>query len=123
MNVVLISTCSWIVRAFIACCVTSLCRALIGSDCFVVGGVGFPAHFLVELRLVGISIGVSVLGIGCTLLIAGNFPSVLFRVTLAWILVVDLSARLEVGLRACIIGGVSVIRGNVMMGVSSITLC
>ena len=83
MKDVLISTFSWIVRAFISCCVTILCRALVGSDCLVVGGVGFPAHFRVEMRLVGILLGASVLGIGCTLLIAGNFPGVLFRVTLA----------------------------------------
>ncbi len=63
------------------------------------------------------------MGIGCTLLMAGNFPGVLFRVTLAWILGVDFSARLEVGFRACIIGGALVIRGTVMMGDSSITLC
>ena len=36
------------------------------------------------------------LGIGCTLLMAGNFPGVLFRVTLAWILGVDFSTCLEV---------------------------
>ena len=78
MKDVLISTCSWIVGAFIACCVTSLCRALVGSDYLVVGGVGVPAHFLLELRLVGISLGASVLGIGGTLLIAGNFLGVLF---------------------------------------------
>jgi hypothetical protein len=89
----------------------------------VVGGVGFLAHFLVEMRLVGISLVASVLGIGCTLLMAGNFPGVLFRVTLAWILGVDFSASLEVGLRACIIGGALVMRGTVMMGDSSITLC
>ena len=123
MKDALISTFSWIVRAFIACCVTSRCRALVGSECLVVGGVGFLAHFLVEMRLVGISLVASVLGIGCTLLMAGNFPGVLFRVTLAWILGVDFSARLEVGLRACIIGGALVMRGTVMMGDSSITLC
>jgi hypothetical protein len=82
MIVVLISTCSWIVRAFIACCVTILCLALAGRDCLVVGGVRFPAHFLVDTHLVGILLGVSVCGIGCTLLISGNFPGVLFRVTL-----------------------------------------
>jgi hypothetical protein len=84
----------------------------------VVGGVGFPAHFLVELRLVGILLGASVLGIGCTLLIAGNFPGVLFQVTLVWILGVNLSARLEVGLRSCMIGGALVMRGIMMMSVS-----
>ena len=71
----------------------------------VVSSFGFPAHFLLEMHLVGILHGVSVLGIGSTLLIAGNFPGVLFRLTLAWILGVNFSARLEVGLRACIIGG------------------
>ena len=78
MNVVLISTCSWIVRAFIACCVTILCLALVGRDCIVVGSVGFPAPFLGDTCFSGSSLGVSVLGIGCTLLIAGNFPGVLF---------------------------------------------
>ena len=123
MKDALISTFSWIVRAFIACCVTSRCRALVGSECLVVGGVGFLAHFLVEMRLVGISLVASVLGIGCTLLMAGSFPGVLFRVTRAWILGVDFSERFEVGLRACIIGGASVMRGTVTMGDSSITLC
>ena len=61
MKDALISTFYWIVRAFIACCVTSLCQALVGSECLVVGGVGVPAHFLVGLRLVGISLGASVL--------------------------------------------------------------
>ncbi len=89
----------------------------------MVGGVGFPAHFLVELRLVGILLGASVLGIGCTLLIAGNFPGVLFQVTCAWILGVNLSARLEVGLCACMIGGALVIQSIVMMGVLLTTLC
>ena len=119
----LISTFSWIVRALIACCVTILCQALVGSACLVVGGVGCPAHFLVALRLGGISLGASVLGIGCTLLIAGNFPGVLFRVILAWIIGVNFSARLEVGLRACIIGDALVMQGTVMMSVFSITLC
>ena len=123
MHVVLIPTCSWIVRAFIACCVAILCLALVGRDCLVVGGVKFPAHFLLDTRLVGISLGVSVCGIGCTLLISGNFPGVLFRVTLLCILSVNFSARLEVGLRACMIGGASVMQGIVMMGVSLITLC
>ncbi len=56
MNDALISTFSWIVRACIACCVTIWCQALVGSLCLVVGGVGFPAHFLVEMRLVVILI-------------------------------------------------------------------
>ena len=75
------------------------------------------------LRLGEILLSESVLGIGCTLLIAGNFPTVLFQVTLAWIIGVNFSARLEVGLRAYIIGGASVMQGTVMMGVLSITLC
>ena len=116
MKDALISTFSWIVRAFIACCVTSLCLALVGSVCLVFCGVSCPAFVLVETRLCGILLGASVLGIGCTLLMAGSFPGVLFCVTLAWILGVDFSARLEVGFRACIIGGASVMRGTVMMG-------
>ena len=84
MKDALISTFSWIVRVLIACCVTSQCRALVGSEWLVVSGVRFPgAHFLIEMRLVGISVVASVLGIGCTLLMAGSFPGVLFQVTLA----------------------------------------
>ncbi len=123
MNDALISTFSWILRAFIACCVTIRCQALAGSLCLVVGGVGFPAHFLVEMRLVGISHGASGFGIGYTLVIVGNFPGVLFQVTFLWILGVVFSTCLDVGLRACIIGGALVICGTVMMGVLSITLC
>ena len=73
--------------------------------------------------MIGISLGASVLGIGCTLLMDGNFPGVLFRVILAWILGVDFSTRLEVGFCASIIGGALVMRGTVMMGDWSITLC
>ena len=52
---------------------------------------------------------------------AGNFPGLLFRVTLvAWTLGVDLSARLEVGFCAFITGGALVIRGTVMTGDLSI---
>jgi hypothetical protein len=54
---------------------------------------------------------------------ASNFPGMLFRVILAWILGVDFSASLEVGFRACIIGGALVMRGTVLMGVLSIILC
>jgi hypothetical protein len=35
------------------------------------------------MRLVGILLVASLLGIGCTLLMASNFPGVLFRVTFA----------------------------------------
>ena len=82
MNAVSIATCSWMVSALIAYCVTILCLALVGRDCAVVGGVRFPVSFLVDMRLVGSSRGASVFGIGCTLLIGGNPPGVLFRVTL-----------------------------------------
>ena len=61
---------------------TILCQALVGRDCAVVGGVIFPVSFLVDMRLVGSSRGVSLFGIGCTLLICGNPPGVLFLVTL-----------------------------------------
>ena len=56
-------------------------------------------------------------------MIAGNFPGVLFRVILAWILGVNFSVRLEVGLHACIIGGALVMQGTVMMVILLITLC
>ena len=82
MNDVSIATCSWMVRALIACCVTILCLALVGRDCAVIGGIGFPALFLVDMCLAGSSRGVSVFGIGCTLLIGGDPPGVLFLVTL-----------------------------------------
>ncbi len=83
MNAVSIDTCSWMVRALIACCVTILCLALVGRrDCAVVGGVGFPVSFLVDMRLVGSLRGAPVFGIGCTLLIGGNAPGVLFPVAL-----------------------------------------
>ena len=70
------------VRALIACCVTILCLALVGRDCVMVGGVGVPVPFLVDTRLVGSTCGASVSGIGCTLLIGGTPPGVLFLVTL-----------------------------------------
>ncbi len=82
MNAVSIDTCSWMVRALIACCVTILCLALVGRDCAVVGSVGFPVSFLVDMRLVGSLCGASVFGIGCILLIGGNAPGVLFLVSL-----------------------------------------
>ena len=75
----------------------------------MVSGVRFPVHLLVEMRLVGILLVASVLGIGCTLLISGNFADVLFQDSLTWILGVNFSAHLEVKLRACIIGGALVI--------------
>ncbi len=53
MNAVSIDTCSWMVRALITCCVTILCLALVGRDCALVGGVGFPVPFFVDMRLVG----------------------------------------------------------------------
>ena len=108
MNVVSIATCFWMVRALIACCVTILCLALAGRDCAVVGGVRFLVPFLVDMRLVESSCCASAFGIGCTLLKGGNPPGVLFLVALSRILGVDFSARLEVGLHACIIGGVLV---------------
>ena len=46
----------------------------------MIAGVVFPVSFLVDMRLSGSSRGVSVFGIGCTLLISGNPPGVLFLV-------------------------------------------
>ena len=82
MNALSISTCSWMVRALIPCCVKILCLALVGRDCAVVNSARFPAPFLVDTRLVGRSRGASVFGIGCNLLIGGSPPGVLFLVIL-----------------------------------------
>ncbi len=82
MNAVFIDTCSWMVRALIACCVTILCLALVGRDCAMVGCVRFPVPFLVDMCIVGSLRGASVFGIRCTLLIGGNAPGVLFLVAL-----------------------------------------
>ena len=121
MNAVSIDTFSWMVGAFIACCVTDLCLALKERDCAVVGGDGLPALFLVAKRLVGSSGGAS--GTGCTLLIGNTPPGVLFRVALLCILGIDFRTHFDVGLRAYMIGGASVMRGMIMMDVTSITLC
>ncbi len=55
--------------------------------------------------------------------IIGNPPGVLFRVTRRCIRGFSFSLRLAVGLRDCIIGGASVMRGMVSIGVLSNTLC
>ncbi len=57
------------------------------------------------------------------LLIIGTPPGVLFLVTRLCICGVFLSARFDVGLQACMIGGASVMHGMVSMGVSSIPFC
>ena len=48
---VAIDTCSWMVRALIACCVTILCLALVGREYAVGGNVGVPVPFLVDHAL------------------------------------------------------------------------
>ena len=53
----------------------------------------------------------------------GIMPGVLFLVTLLWTLFVSFNFRLAVGLLDVTMGGKSVIRGIVMIGASSITLC
>ncbi len=106
-----------------ACWVTMRCLARVGSAWRVACAGGIPARVLVDERRGGMAHGAFMSGIGCTLVMAGSCPGVLFRVTRLWIRGVDLSARLEVGLRACMIGGASVSRGTVIMGDSSITLC
>ena len=55
--------------------------------------------------------------------INGTAPGVLFRVTRLCNRGVCFIALFAMGLRTCMFGGASVIRGAVRMGVASITLC
>lgn len=103
---------SIVVRTLMACCVTILDLARLGSGVYVVGA------FCVRW------------GRNCTnsassstRLIGGTCPGALFLVTRRCDLDVCLRTRLDVRFRACRIGSAFVIRGIVMMGVLSITLC
>ena len=67
---------------------------------------------------VAVSVGVGVITFG-----TGRIPSVLLHVTRQCSHGVVCNVRLVVGLRVSMTGGASVIRGIVLMGKSSITLC
>ena len=82
-------------RTLIACCVTILCRALLGRDRAVVCGVVAPVAVLGDTRLFGSTVCTSVSGTGCTLLIAGTPPGVLFHVILLCTRGVVIRARLR----------------------------
>ena len=112
MNILSTAVFSIIVRTFMACLVTMRWLALLGSGAYVVGAFGVRWG---RDDFIGVSI--------FTLLMGGTKPGVLFLVLRRCDLVVCLRIRLDVGFLACIIGSVFVIRGSVMIGVSSITLC
>ncbi len=63
---------------------------------------------------------------GCVRVISGTVPGTLLRVSRRWTRLVDLSARLVVGLGAFMIGGAFDIRWRLSAGVTSgvgLTLC
>ncbi len=68
--------------------------------------------------LVAVSVGIGVITFG-----TGRIPGVLLRVTWLCSRGVVRNVRLAVGLRVSMMGGASAIRGIVIMGESSITLC
>ncbi len=101
-----------------------------GKACLVVGRVvalscvrSKPQRLGGAIIVMGGCSGVSLFGIGWTLLIKGTPPGVLFWVNLRWSHGVFFGTLYNVGFHACIIGGASMILGTVRMGVSSITLC
>ncbi len=75
------------------------------------------------MTIMGRCSGVSLFGIGWTLLIKGTPPGVLFQVNLRWSRGVIFRTLFTVWFHACIVGGASVIHGMVRMGVSSIIFC
>ncbi len=123
VHMVFIDTFSWMVSTLIACCVTIRCWALLGIVCTVVGGIIGCVIVHGDLCCCSIIPSPSFSGIVLLLLIMGTPLGMLFLVTRLCIRGVFLSACFDVGLQACMIGGTSVMRGMVSMGVSSITLC
>ena len=127
VNAALVSTCSCIVITFSACRVTILCRATLGIGRDVIlGGVAtglgdeaIAGRIRSNLRSPCASLLVS---LAC-LVINGKPPGVLCLITRRCIRGFSCSLRFAVGLRDCIIGGASVMRGMVSIGVLSTTLC
>jgi hypothetical protein len=117
VNTLLADTCSIIVSTFIACRVTIRLRAPLGMATYFCG-VGVTTGALFR------SYGGKPCGLSSpTLVMGGTAPGVLFLVTRRCSRFVPFRVRLDVGFLDFIIGCASVIRGIVMMGVSSITLC
>ena len=117
VNILSADALSIIVSTFIACRVTIRLRAPCGMGVYVCGA-GDPVGSLLGLY------GGNPCGLlSTTLVMGGTAPGVLFLVTRRCRRFVPFSARLDVGFLDFIIGGASVTRGIVIMGVSSITLC
>jgi hypothetical protein len=123
VHMVFIDTSSWMVSTLIACHVTIRCQALVGIVCTVVVRIVGCVIVRGDLCHCGIISILSLSGIVLLLLIIGTPLGVLFLVTCLCIRGVFLSAHFDMGLQACMIGGASVMRRMVSMGVSSITLC
>ncbi len=123
MHIVSIKTFSWMMSTSIACCVMIHCWALLGIGCTVVGGVVPCATVRGDLCCCGIMSSPLLAGILLLLLIIGTPLGMLFLVTYLCIHGVLLRACFDVGLQACMIGGASVMRRMVGIGVSLITLC
>ncbi len=122
----LFATCSCIVNTFIACCVTILCRALLGIGWNVVGGgvvavanKAIACQICSDLRCPCAALWVSL----TRRVINGNPPGVLLRVTRRCNRGVSFSILFAIGLRDCIIAGASVMRRIVSIGLLSNTLC
>jgi hypothetical protein len=124
VNAALLATFSCIVITFIACCVTILCRAKLGIGWNVAIGSATVATVVDatiaerirgDLRSPCAAVVVSF----ARRVIIGTPPGVLFLVTRRCIRGVSFSLRFAVGFRDCIIGGASVIRGMVSIGVLS----
>jgi hypothetical protein len=128
VNAALLATFSCIVITFIACCVTILCRAKLGIRWNVAFGSG-SVSTVVDATIAGrirddlrSPCAVVVVSLARRVII-GNSPGVLFLVTRRCIRGFSFSLRFAVGFRDCIIGGASVMRGMVSIGVLSNTLC
>jgi hypothetical protein len=114
VKAVFVATFSWMVSTFIACCITTLCLAPLGIGMNVTGGgvsqivdITTPWRIRCDLRCPCASLLMSPL----LLVINGNAPGVLCRVTRRCTLGLFLSIRFAVGFLDCIIASAFVMRG------------
>ena len=108
-----------------ACCDTTLLLAPVSIESYVVGdgrgGCVIDMMITVSLLLYGPK--PCGFAFGMALVILGTPPGVLLRATRLWIYGVFFNIRFAVGLRDWRMGSAFVIRGMVMIGSLSITLC
>ena len=128
VNAALLATFSCIVITLSACCVTILCRAMLGIGWNVaVGGVAaatlFDATIARRIRSDLQSPCASLVVLFACRVIIGNPPGVLFLITRRCTLGFSFSRHFAVELRDCIIAGASVMRGMVSIGVLPNTFC